>query len=67
MYVDLAKYKDDSNKLINLAIVKLQMEDNFISYKLNKFVEMMYDYKLINDEENIISISMAQKNLKILI
>ncbi|MCT7542451.1 DEAD/DEAH box helicase family protein [Aliarcobacter cryaerophilus] len=51
VYVDLAKYKDDSNKLINLAIVKLQMEDNFISYKLNKFVEMMYDYKLITDEE----------------
>lgn len=51
VYVDLAKYKDDSSKLINLAIVKLQMEDNFISYKLNKFVEMMYDYKLITDEE----------------
>lgn len=27
------------------------MEDNFISYKLNKFVEMMYDYKLITDKE----------------
>jgi hypothetical protein len=51
VYVDLAKYKDDSNKLINLAIVKLQMEDNFISYKLNKFVEMMYDYNLITDKE----------------
>lgn len=49
VYVDLSKKKDD--ELINLAIIKLQMEDNFISYKLNKFVEMMYDYKLITDKE----------------
>lgn len=49
VYVDLSQKKDD--ELINLAIIKLQMEDNFISYTLNKFVEMMYDYKLITDDE----------------
>lgn len=49
VYINLSEKK--YHELINLAIVKLQMEDNFISYKLNKFVEMMYDYKLITDEE----------------
>jgi hypothetical protein len=49
VYVDLSQKKD--NELINLAIVKLQMEDNFISYTLNRFIEMMHDYKLIKDQE----------------
>lgn len=49
VYVDLSHKKD--NELINLAIVKLQMEDNFISYTLNRFVEMMYNYQLITDQE----------------
>jgi superfamily II DNA or RNA helicase len=49
VYVDLSKKQD--NELINLAIVKLQMEDDFISYTLNRFIEMMYDYKLITDKE----------------
>lgn len=49
VYIDLSCKTD--NELINLAIVKLQMENHFISYELNKFVEMMYDYKLIEDQE----------------
>jgi len=49
VYVDLSHKKD--NELINLAIVKLQMEDSFISYTLNRFVEMMYDYQLITVQE----------------
>ncbi len=49
VYVNLSQKKD--NELINLAIVKLQMEDNFISYTLNRFVEMMHDYQLITDQE----------------
>jgi len=49
VYVDLAHKKD--NELINLAIVKLQIKDNFIGYTLNKFIEMMHDYQLITDQE----------------
>ena len=49
VYIDLSE-KDD-NQLINLAIIKLQMEDNFISFTINKFIEMMYDYQLISDDE----------------
>jgi len=41
-------------ELINLAVVKLKMEDDFISFKLNKFIIMMHDYQLIsNDEYNL--------------
>lgn len=52
VYVDLST-KNDA-ELINLAIVKLKMEDDFISFKLNKFIVMMFDYKIItNDEYNL--------------
>lgn len=49
VYVDLSTKNDE--ELINLAIVKIHMEDNFISYTLNRFLEMLHDYELINDEE----------------
>lgn len=49
VYVDLSTKKDA--ELINLAIVKLKMEDDFISFKLNKFIVMMFDYKLITTDE----------------
>ena len=49
VYIDLrAKNTKD---LINLAIVKLKIEDDFISFKLNKFITMLYDFKLISEDE----------------
>lgn len=49
VYIDLSSKTDD--ELINLAIVKIQMEDNFVSYKLNKFVEFMKANDLITEDE----------------
>ena len=37
-------------ELLNLAIVKLKIEDDFISYSLNNFINLMYEYKIISDE-----------------
>jgi hypothetical protein len=52
VFVNL-KGKTD-RKLINLAIVKLKMEEDFISFKLNKLIVMLYDYSLIDiDEYNL--------------
>lgn len=51
VYVDLAKYKDDDSKLINLAIVKLKIEEDFVSFKLNKLVNFMHDFDLISKNE----------------
>ena len=49
VYVDLSRKTDV--ELINLAVVKLKMEDDFISFKLNKFIVMMLDYELITEDE----------------
>jgi hypothetical protein len=48
-YVDLSTKTDE--ELINLAVVKLKMENDFISFKLNKFIEMMYDYEIIPKDD----------------
>lgn len=48
-YVDLVKKSD--KELVNLAIVKIKMEDDFVGFKLNKFIVMLHDYNLITDEE----------------
>jgi hypothetical protein len=45
VYVDLSSKSDE--QLVNLAVVKLKMEDDFISFKLNKFIVMLYDFELI--------------------
>tara|TARA_B100000780_G_scaffold241533_1_gene184008 strand:- start:668 stop:3112 length:2445 start_codon:yes stop_codon:yes gene_type:complete len=49
VYVDL-KRKNET-ELVNLSVVKLKMEDDFISYKLNRFIVMLHDLKLIDNEE----------------
>lgn len=46
--IDLAQKND--KELINYAIVKLKIEDDFISFKLNKFIVFLYDYELISDD-----------------
>lgn len=51
VYVDLSKYKDDDSKLINLAIVKLKIEEDFVSFKLNKLINFMHDFGLISKNE----------------
>lgn len=48
-YVDLRQKTEQ--EMLNLAIVKLKLEDDFLSYKFNKFVELLHEYGLISDEE----------------
>lgn len=47
--IDLREKNDQ--QLVNYAIVKLKIEEDFISYKVNKFIVFMHDYKLISDNE----------------
>lgn len=49
LYVDLRQKSE--KEMLNLAIIKLKIEDDFLSYKFNKFVELLHDYELISDEE----------------
>jgi hypothetical protein len=61
VYVDLSQKRDP--ELINLAIVKLKMEDDFISFKLNKFIVMLFDFKLIStDDYNLYIYGTTNKN-----
>ncbi len=47
VYVDL-KQKNDT-ELVNLAIVKLKLENDFINYTVIKFFQLMLDYELISN------------------
>ncbi|MCR8844926.1 DEAD/DEAH box helicase [Paenibacillus sp. SC116] len=66
VYVDLSKKSDP--EITNLAIVKLKIEDDFISYKLNKMVIALHDFKLISDEEYNLAIygTKDEKTIKLL-
>ena len=48
-YVNLGEKSNE--EIVNLAIVKLKMEDDFLSFKLNRFVVMLFDFDLITKEE----------------
>jgi hypothetical protein len=50
---DVYVYLDQKSETekVNLAIVKLKMEDDFIGFKLNKFVVMLHDHRLITETE----------------
>ncbi len=44
--------KDISDRdLVNLIIIKLKIEEDFVSYTLNKFFSLMYDYDCITEDE----------------
>ena len=49
IYIDLAKKND--KQLANLSVIKLKMEDDFVSFKINKFIVMLFDYDLITTDE----------------
>lgn len=49
VYVDLGN-KDDKT-LLNLAIAKIKIEDDFISFKINSFVMVLFKVALINEDE----------------
>ena len=49
VYVDL-KYKTDK-ELLNIAIVKIKIEDDFINYKLNSFLNIMLKMEFIDENE----------------
>lgn len=54
VYVDLTTKTDA--EIVNLSIVKLKIEEDFINYKLNKFVVALYDFLLISQDEYNLSV-----------
>lgn len=49
VYVDLSKKTD--KELVNLALVKIKIESDFVSYKLNEYVKALYDLQLLTENE----------------
>lgn len=49
VYVNLREKTDE--RLINLSIVKIKIEEDFVSYKLNKLIVFLFDFGLISEDE----------------
>ncbi len=49
VYVNLSK--KSSAELANIAIIKQKIEDDFVSYKIRMFIQLMYDYQVLSKEE----------------
>jgi hypothetical protein len=48
-YIDLSI--KSHKELVNLALVKIIMENDFLSYKLNEFVSLLKDYGVISESD----------------
>ena len=49
VYLDLSR--KTSRQLVNIAIVKQKMEEDFVSFKLRMFFQLMLDYSILSDDE----------------
>lgn len=49
VYIDLRS--KSKQQMVNIAIVKQKMEEDFVNYKLHMFFQLMYDYELLTLEE----------------
>jgi len=38
-------------ELVNLAVVKLELENKFVKFKLNKLITMLYDFHVISEDD----------------
>ncbi|MVO08785.1 DEAD/DEAH box helicase [Flavobacterium sp. TP390] len=47
VYINLNK---PENILVNIAIVKLKLEEDFVSFKLNSLIVFLYEFNLITEE-----------------
>lgn len=49
VYIDLSR--KNSRQLANIAIVKQKMEEDFVSFKLRMFFQLMLDYSILSEDE----------------
>ena len=49
VYIDLSK--KTGRQLANIAIVKQKMEEDFVSFKLRMFFQLMLDYSMLSEDE----------------
>ena len=49
VYIDLEK--KNNRQLVNIAIIKQKIEEDFVSFKLRMFFQLMFDYSILNQDE----------------
>lgn len=49
VYIDLSR--KSSRQLANIAIVKQKIEEDFVSFKLRMFFQLMLDYSILSEDE----------------
>lgn len=49
VYINLSQ--KNNQQLINIAIVKQKIEEDFVSFKLRMFFQLMLDYSVLNEKE----------------
>ena len=49
VYIDLRT--KTKQQMVNIAIVKQKLEEDFVSYKLHMFFQIMYDYALLTQDD----------------
>ncbi|KQX03218.1 hypothetical protein ASC84_00495 [Acinetobacter sp. Root1280] len=48
-YIDLSEKNE--KEMVNIALVKIKMESDFLSFKLYKFANVLFDINLLNEDE----------------
>ncbi|HEM9586096.1 TPA: DEAD/DEAH box helicase [Streptococcus agalactiae] len=68
VYVDVSKYIDSLDELYNLAIIKLQVDDDFVNYEITLLVNTLKEFGIISEEQfNLFVFGTSDENeLKIL-
>ncbi|AZD28867.1 DEAD/DEAH box helicase [Pseudomonas chlororaphis] len=61
VYVDLSRKTD--KELVNLALVKIKIESDFVSYRLNEYVNALHDLRLITEDEYNLHIYGTKKKI----
>lgn len=49
-YIDLST--KNKKELVNLALVKIKMESDFLSYKLNEYVAILKEFGIVSEDEH---------------
>lgn len=51
VYINLTEIINNQERLVNIAVVKQKMEEDFISFKLNKFISLLFDFNIIKQKD----------------
>ena len=51
VYIDLRDHKNDSKFLYNIAIIKIQKDEDFISHEITLLLNALKEFKIINENQ----------------